>query len=117
MPQARNWDAGGQLPVVPLDGKSWTVAETAKILGLSDMQARKLRKEIPYSHLFAVGKRRSTVQVYSEIGDKRGRFAKVYKAEELIELVELLGLYGPRYVEPSSSVERSERPRRRTAKS
>ena len=99
----RGWSPDS-LPVTPLDGKTWTVAETVKILDLNSRQALALRNGIQFTHVFPVGRRRSTEptrppgdRTYSSKGGKQGRYAKVYKADELIELVELLGLDGPRY--------------------
>lgn len=116
----RGWDPG-VLPVVPLDGETWTVAEACLVLGLNSKQGMALRNSIQYTHVFPVGQRRSTApsrppgdKTYSSKGDtQRGRYAKVYKAEELIELVELLGLEGPRYVgEPPAPLDRAPRSRR-----
>lgn len=108
----RGWDPSA-LPIVPLDGKTWTIAEAVKVLDLNPKQGMTLRNTIQHTHVFPVGRRRSTVPAkpigtgrYDSTGiQKNGRLAKVYRADDLIELVELLGLNGPRYLasEPSPS--------------
>jgi len=111
----RGWDPG-VLPVVPFSGHTWTVAEAIKILTLNDKQGRMLRNSIQYTHVFPVGRRRSTLPAkpvgdgqYDSSGLQRvGRYAKVYRAEELIELVELLGLNGPRYLESGTALSPSD---------
>jgi hypothetical protein len=115
----RGWSPDA-LPVTPLDGKTWTVAEAVKVLDLNDKQALALRNGIKYTHVFPVGRRRSTApcrppgdRYYSNKGGSQGRYAKVYRAEELIELVELLGLNGPRYLK-TEAVPTVATPRART---
>lgn len=109
------------LPQVPMDGRYWTLAEAASVLDLNQTQATMLRAMINCTHVFPVGRRKSTVparppgdKYYSSKGGKAGRMAKVYPADQLIELVELLGLNGPKYVkpEPVPAAPRSGRSRR-----
>lgn len=85
-----------ELMVMGPDPTLWTVAEAAVVLGLSKVVEKKLRDRLPYTHVFPVGKRRSAVTVYPVVVTTRksgaGRYAKVYHAAELIELVEILRL-------------------------
>jgi hypothetical protein len=120
----RGWSPDA-LPITPLDGKTWTVAEAEKVLDLNERQALALRNGIKYTHVFPVGRRRSTTpcrppgdRTYSSKGGRQGRYAKVYRAEELIELVELLGLNGPKYINDGrgpAAARPSTRPRRAIA--
>lgn len=90
-----SWKAE-ELPIVGNDPELWSVAEAGMILGLSHLQLTRLRTQIRFTHAFPVGRRRSAVAVFNPNPAPQGRMAKVYRAEELIELVEFLAL-GTRY--------------------
>lgn len=78
-------------PVVGNDPNLWTIAEAAVALGLTPAEVRTLRAKIIYTHVFPVGKRKSMItSIGYDRTPKQGRYAMVYRASELIELVELL---------------------------
>lgn len=89
----RGWSSR-QLPVVCDDENLWTVADAARALGALPgdpenvsvpVTAAKLRDLARYHHLDVVGKRRSTRTGQS------GRYARVYRAIDFIELYEQMG--------------------------
>lgn len=89
----RGWNSH-DLPVVRDDENLWTVADAAYTLGTlpgdpEDVSTlatvAKLRDLARYHHLDPVGKRRTTRTGQS------GRYARVYRAVDFIELYEQMG--------------------------
>lgn len=80
------------IPAVGNDPRLWTIAEAAMALGLTPRETVVLRQKLAYTHVFPVGRRRSMIGSVdgSHSSGNRGRYAKVYRASELIEVIELL---------------------------
>lgn len=90
---SRGWSSK-ELPVVCEDENLWTVADAACTLGAlpgdpdnipTSATVAKLRDLTRYHHITPVGKRRATAAGQS------GRYARVYRAIDFIELYEQLG--------------------------
>jgi hypothetical protein len=79
----RGWSSQG-LPVVADDEKLWTAAQAAVLLGPPDLSVSEVRRLIRERGLEPAGKRRTTGYGQS------GRYARVYRAEELIEAYDRL---------------------------
>lgn len=84
------------VPIVGNDPTLWTIAEAAVALGLTPSEVKSLRGRINHTHVFPVGRRKSMISATDHsYTPNRGRFAKVYRASELIEVIELLCI-GPK---------------------
>lgn len=90
---SRGWSSK-ELPVVCDDENLWTVADAAYTLGTlpgdpenvsTPVTVAKLRDLARYHHITPVGKRRSTR------AGQPGRYARVYRAMDFIELYEQMG--------------------------
>jgi hypothetical protein len=77
------WSSTG-LPTVGDRADLWTVAEAASLLGPPDLNQTQVRSLIRMASLQPAGKRRTTCY------GTPGRHARVYKADELIELYDTL---------------------------
>lgn len=79
----RGWSSRG-LPAVGDDDTLWTAAQAAVLLGPPDLSVTEVRRLLRDKGIEPVGKRRTTGYGQS------GRYARVYRAEELIKAYDVL---------------------------
>lgn len=92
----RGWTAEG-LPTVGDDPSLWTAGEAATLLGPPALSVDQVRHLIRLTGIAAVGRRRSTLSGYAA----SGRYARVYKADDLIRAYEALHGVADQPSEPS----------------
>lgn len=74
---ARGWKSD-DLPVVGDDGRLWTAADAARLLGPPELSAAQVRHLVRLFNLTPVGKRRTSPHGVS------GRYARVYRSTDLL---------------------------------
>lgn len=80
---ARGWSSGG-LKTIGDDDTLWTVAEAAVLLGPPRLSVTQVRRMTRRRKMQPVGKRRTSSP------GKAGRYARVYRAKDLIEAYDSL---------------------------
>jgi hypothetical protein len=80
MTTKRGWSDAG-LSTMGDDPALWTVADAAALLGPPELSTAQVRQLVQLAHILPVGRRRAA---------RTGRYARVYRATDLIQAYESL---------------------------